>query len=199
MKPLPVLALTYEDWSIWCRVMYTWPGGAIGRPAVGYYEAGRRDAELMLRAQMRANRGWTYIRLDNWNAATWDVEPAVVALPGWYLIRKGVLRMKGSKSMDIKHGPSGVTVQAIMEEVSRARLKFPGNDVMLAALSEEHGELANALLELRFATIAKQPKYDLDRLRDNVQKEAIQVAAVAIRILEDGDSSFPEYVPIGRE
>jgi NTP pyrophosphatase (non-canonical NTP hydrolase) len=198
MKPLPLPSFTDEDMAIWldrcARREMRW-GMWLNERAV---ESDRRDAELMLRAQMHVNRGWTYIRLDNWNAATWDVEPAVVALPGWYLIRKGVLRMKGSKSMDIKHGPSGVTVQAIMEEVSRARLKFPGNDVMLAALSEEHGELANALLELRFATIAKQPKYDLDRLRDNVQKEAIQVAAVAIRILEDGDSSFPEYVPIGR-
>jgi NTP pyrophosphatase (non-canonical NTP hydrolase) len=98
-------------------------------------------------------------------------------------------------SIDITQGPQDLTIQAIKAEVTRARLKFPGNDVMLAALSEEHGELANALLELRFATIAKQPKYYLDRLRDNVQKEAIQVAAVAIRILEDGDSSFPEYLP----
>jgi hypothetical protein len=108
------------------------------------------------------------------------------------------LRIKGNKTMDIKQGPSALTVQAILAEVTRARLKFPGNHVMLATLSEEHGELANALLELRFATLAKQPQYDLDRLRDNVQKEAIQVAAVAIRILEDGDSSFPEYVPPAR-
>jgi hypothetical protein len=101
--------------------------------------------------------------------------------------------------MDINQAsPSALTIQAVHAEVIRARLKFPRNDVMLAALSEEHGELANALLELRFATLAKQPKYDLDRLRDNVQKEAVQVAAVAIRILEDGDSSFPEYVPPGR-
>jgi len=98
--------------------------------------------------------------------------------------------------MDIsKVSPQALTLQAIHAEVMRARLKFPGNHVMLAALMEEVGELANALLELRFATVAKQPAYDLDRLRDNVQKEAVQVAAVAIRILEDGDSSFPEYVP----
>jgi hypothetical protein len=43
MKRLPVLALTYEDWSIWWRVMYTWPGGAIGRPAGGYYKADEED------------------------------------------------------------------------------------------------------------------------------------------------------------
>lgn len=48
MKPLPVVALTDEDWSIWCRVMYRWPGGGVGRPAGGYYKADRRDAELML-------------------------------------------------------------------------------------------------------------------------------------------------------
>ena len=51
MKPLPVVALTDEDWSVWWWIMYTWPGGAIGRPAVGYYKADRRDAGLMFRAQ----------------------------------------------------------------------------------------------------------------------------------------------------
>jgi hypothetical protein len=88
MKPLPVAALTDEDFWIWanhvtCRNVS--PLGLFGRSQ----DADRRDAELMLRAQMHTNRGWSYIRLDNWNAATWDVEAAVVALPGWYLVRKG--------------------------------------------------------------------------------------------------------------
>lgn len=98
--------------------------------------------------------------------------------------------------------PDDLTIQAVRAEVVRARLKFPKNHVMLAALMEEFGELANALLELRFATLRAPPagagrnEHELDRLRDNVQKEAVQVAAVAIRILEDGDSSFPEYVAL---
>lgn len=101
--------------------------------------------------------------------------------------------------MDInKAVPQELTIQAVKAEVTRARLKFPGNDVMFAALGEEVGELANALLELRFAYIRGAEPSEIDHLNDAVQKEAIQVAAVAIRILEDGDSSFPQYIPPGK-
>lgn len=65
-------------------------------------------------------------------------------------------------------------LQAELAEVSRT--KFPGNRFLLAALTEEVGELAQALLQ----------KSD----RAAVVKEALQVAAVAIRIAEEGDASF---------
>ena len=94
-------------------------------------------------------------------------------------------------------GPSALTLSAIRAEVIRARLKFPLNNVLLAALTEEVGELANALLELYFAAGRGAHIEDLDARRDKVQKEAIQVAAVAVRILEEGTSEFPEYRPPG--
>jgi hypothetical protein len=55
---------------------------------------------------------------------------------------------------------------------------------MLAALTEEVGELAQALIDhSRGKTTAS-----------HVFKEAIQVAAMAIRVAEEGDASFPyEY------
>ena len=81
--------------------------------------------------------------------------------------------------------PSPLTMQAIEAEVTAARLKFPGNKTQLAALTEEVGELAQALLDLE--------RGETDA--DHVQKEAIQVAAMAIRVLEEGDSSFPAYPP----
>jgi len=97
--------------------------------------------------------------------------------------------------MDIKTSdgalPDELTLTAIAAEVVRARTKFPSNAVLLAALMEEVGELANALLEHRFAVIAGKKPAELDDFRAEIQKEAIQVAAVAVRILEDGDSSFP--------
>jgi hypothetical protein len=68
------------------------------------------------------------------------------------------------------------TIDAINAEVMRARMKFPSNAKMLAALVEEVGELAKALLQ-RMPT-------------DEVRKEAIQVACVAVRIIEEGDSDF---------
>ena len=74
-----------------------------------------------------------------------------------------------------------VTFDLIAAELKRARAKFPGNDHLLAALVEEVGELAQAYL-----------KGDASSAR----LEAIQVACVAIRIIEEGDMEFerPDYV-----
>lgn len=72
--------------------------------------------------------------------------------------------------------PNPVTLDAIGAEVIRARMKFPGNRLLLAALTEEVGELAKAMLQ--------------DRPRAEIEREAIQVCAVAVRILEEGDASF---------
>lgn len=76
------------------------------------------------------------------------------------------------------NSPHGSTVSDIAEEVMRARDKFPGNRFLLAALTEEVGELAKAMLQ-------KRP-------RAEVIREAEQVAAVAIRIIEEGDSTFDD-------
>lgn len=70
------------------------------------------------------------------------------------------------------------SIAAVSAEVVRARKKFPGNRFLLAALTEEVGELAKALLQ-------RAQKSDVD-------KEAIQVACVAIRLLEEGDASFED-------
>ena len=72
--------------------------------------------------------------------------------------------------------PKAVTLGDISAEVVRARTKFPNNHKMLAALVEEVGELAKALLQ-------RMPSAE-------VRKEAIQVACVAIRIIEEGDADF---------
>lgn len=69
------------------------------------------------------------------------------------------------------------TSTAIHNEVARARAKFPNNAHLLAALVEEVGELAKALLEGGNSVDAKA--------------EAIQVACVAVRIIEEGDADFP--------
>lgn len=74
--------------------------------------------------------------------------------------------------------PQALTMDAIGAEVFVARTKFPGNRFLLAALTEEVGELARALLQ-------RKPKDEIDR-------ECLQIAAVAIRILEEGDASFAD-------
>lgn len=76
--------------------------------------------------------------------------------------------------------PHDITMAAVSAEVARARILFPGNKQQLAALVEEVGELAQALI-------------DHDRGKataDDIQKEAVQVAAMAIRLLEEGSAEF---------
>lgn len=64
---------------------------------------------------------------------------------------------------------------AIQCELRRAREKFPSADGSLAALTEEVGELAKAVL---------------DESRDRIVEEAIQVAVMAIRVAIDGDPTL---------
>lgn len=70
------------------------------------------------------------------------------------------------------------TLDLLDDEIRNARDKFPGNRLLLAALTEEVGELARALLQ-------KQG-------RERVQAEALQVACVALRIYEEGDATFAD-------
>lgn len=73
------------------------------------------------------------------------------------------------------------TFNLIRAEMHRARAKFPSNRFLLAALQEEAGELASALLQKEG--------------RERVVREAIQVAVVAIRIAEEGDRVFDSITP----
>ncbi|MCP5136551.1 MAG: hypothetical protein H6981_07110 [Gammaproteobacteria bacterium] len=70
----------------------------------------------------------------------------------------------------------------VIDEIVRARTKHKGNAHQLAALSEEHGELAQAML---------QRDYEPDKKDDgDVYLEAVQTAAMAIRVATEGDSTF---------
>ena len=78
--------------------------------------------------------------------------------------------------------PKGIpfyhTMAEISDEVVRARAKHPANRHMLGALMEEVGELSQALLQ--------------GKGKDEIEKEAIQVACVAIRIVEEGDADYAD-------
>lgn len=75
----------------------------------------------------------------------------------------------------------------IEKEVTNARTKFDNNHTM-NALTEEVGELAQALLQLNF-----EP--EKGKTRNDVYKEAVQVATMAIRVATEGDASLPAYKP----
>jgi hypothetical protein len=71
-------------------------------------------------------------------------------------------------------------------ELRKAQVRFPTNEHLLAALTEEVGELAQALI-------------DHDRNPDlgatDVYAEAVQVAAMVIRVALEGDASFRYRYP----
>lgn len=72
--------------------------------------------------------------------------------------------------------------EAIDDELHRARKKFPEQDGVssLSVLVEEVGEVARAIIE-----------YQRDGTTwDNVVEEAIQVAAMAIRLIQDGPEAI---------
>lgn len=69
-------------------------------------------------------------------------------------------------------------VQQVVLEAERARAKFPAPNPQLAALVEEVGEVAKALLSEDW---------------EHVRAECIQVAAMALRIALDGDGFMEPY------
>ena len=65
----------------------------------------------------------------------------------------------------------------VAREVGSARSKFPRPDGLLAALTEEVGEVARALL---------------DKPWSEVYAECVQVAAMAQRLAEEGDPTLTD-------
>ena len=78
----------------------------------------------------------------------------------------------------------------ITAELNRARGQFPGNEDMSHALIEEVGELSQALI---------QHKHEpgKGKTHEDIYKEAIQVAVMAIRVASEGDPNFPYHPESG--
>ena len=85
-------------------------------------------------------------------------------------LRADVQAFKGST------GPQRSTLAHIHAEVIRARMKHRGNKHLLGALAEEVGELSHELLE--------------NGGKQRIYEEAVQVACVAIRIMEEVDGDY---------
>lgn len=81
--------------------------------------------------------------------------------------------------------------ERVSEELGRARAKFPGNTLMLAALTEELGELAEAVGDAELLPPTSPGREGAELA---VHEEAVQVAAMACRLATEGDSGFP-YEP----
>jgi len=76
------------------------------------------------------------------------------------------------------------------DELVKARAKFPDSKKMLAAITEELGELAEALLKL--TEDGELDRGEHNNRRQNVYDEAIQVATTALRLAVEGDETM-EY------
>ncbi len=69
-------------------------------------------------------------------------------------------------------------VMGALREVLRARKLFPGNNLNILALCEEHGELVKACM---------------DEKADAIYKEGVQTIAMVIRVLTEGDVSTNQF------
>lgn len=91
---------------------------------------------------------------------------------------------------DRLHSPDGIVMTLVRGELDAARGKFPDSTHQLAALMEEVGELAQALME-----------HDRDGAQTiaMVLREAVQVASMAIRLATEGDNNFKYVFPATEE
>ena len=86
--------------------------------------------------------------------------------------------------------PDGLVMKMIQDELIAARAAFPGSTHMLCAFIEEVGELAKALMEHdRGQGTSVQ----------EVIREAVQCAAMSIRLAVEGDENFMYEFPILEE
>jgi len=83
--------------------------------------------------------------------------------------------------------PDGLVFTMIRDELAAARKAFPGSTHMLCALVEEVGELAQAMMQHD----RKEGTSAIEILR-----EAVQVAAMAMRVAIEGDENFLYDFPI---
>lgn len=81
------------------------------------------------------------------------------------------------KSCPTRHAVLGSQLlDDIEDEIERARAKHPDPAHLTVALMEEVGELAQAELQ--------------GQSRERIREEAVQVIAVAVRIIQEGDAEF---------
>jgi NTP pyrophosphatase (non-canonical NTP hydrolase) len=74
----------------------------------------------------------------------------------------------------------------LAQEIKFARAKFPSTEDILASITEELGELAQALQE-------QKHEPHKGKSSEDIYKEAIQVAATAIRLAVEGTSNYRDY------
>lgn len=80
-----------------------------------------------------------------------------------------------AENESLTKGPMGEMLQSIRKEAMQGSESYPDASGLMMALMEEVGELARAMMS--------EP-------RENIRAEAVQVAALAIRIAIEGDPTL---------
>nr|WP_313634442.1 hypothetical protein [Brevundimonas diminuta] len=99
---------------------------------------------------------------------------------GW----QGDAFLQGEKDLNeitaiaLQSDPVEDFLDQVRAELAHARSKFPGDRIMTLAMAEEFGELVKAVL---------------DEHSSDVRKEAVQTAAMAARVVLDGDASVNDW------
>ncbi|WP_338577245.1 hypothetical protein V8J38_16540 [Brevundimonas olei] len=136
-------------------------------------------------ARLQAGLTWAKTGRSDWQrkdlislfAAPWV---AAQEEAGW----QGDAILQGEKDLDeitavaLQADPVEDFLDQVRAELTRARALFPGDLIMTLAMAEEFGELVKAVLD--------EPSSD-------VRKEAVQTAAMAARVVLDGDASVNDW------
>lgn len=83
-------------------------------------------------------------------------------------------------------------IEAVEDELLRARAKFPSNKHMVHALTEEHGEVIKEMLN-QYHEVHRSKGFpdSTKESNENIKKELIQTICMCIRVLQEGDADFP--------
>lgn len=81
----------------------------------------------------------------------------------------------------------------VLDEIEDAKKKFPCNDKLHIAFTEEAGEVSKALLDCH-----RRP-FEGREFHLEVYQEAVQAAAMACRLATEGDPDFNYTPPFEKE
>lgn len=100
--------------------------------------------------------------------ASWEGNPTL----------QGEMELDEITAAALQSDPVEDFLDQVRAELAHARSKFPGDRIMTLAMAEEFGELVKAVL---------------DEHSSDVRKEAVQTAAMAARVVLDGDASVNDW------
>lgn len=122
-----------------------------------------------------------------WLAPTNWLRPATITSAGAW---GDIERVERVVPTDLSGAPDAVAefLAEVAEEIERAAMLHPGPNPNLAALTEEVGEVAKAVLEARESALSVGEIADFQW--EAIREEAVQVAAMAFRIVFEGDPSL---------